>query len=358
MNPSKSDMFLARLFFTTKLRLRIYEKLCRYIDNGVPLVVSLEELHRFVTDDGKNLKKTAAIVVMQWLASLRNGKSFSTAIEEWVPADEVSIVASGEISGDLSLSLRSIILMNETKRKIRAALSGALYPLALLSSTCFFLYIFGTKVVPAFAQVLPISQWQGTGRTMYLLSNFVRNYLFAMILVIIFAIIIIIVTFPVWTGRIRQMLDMLPPWSIYKSVIGCGFLLSLSALLNAGIPSPEAIRIIYKTATPWYKERLVAIRQALFNGAPNIGEALHTTGYHFPTKNMVMDIRTYASLDGFETMLNKLSQEWQTETVAYINAQMNILKNIAIVLMGAVFMWIVSGMFALEQQVSSAAQLS
>ncbi|ECA7544030.1 type II secretion system protein F [Salmonella enterica subsp. enterica serovar Berkeley] len=358
MSLSKVDFFLTKFFFTTKSRLRIYEKLCRYIDNGVPLIVSLTELHRFITDDGKKNKKNSAVVVMQWLTSLRNGDSFSAAIEGWIPADEVSIISSGEISGDLSASLRSIILMNETKRKIRAALAGVLYPVALLSSTCFFLYIFGTKVVPAFAQVLPVSRWQGAGKTMYLLSYFVRNYLFDVILLIIALIIAIVFTFSLWTGKIRKFIDVIPPWSIYKSVIGCGFLLSLSALLNAGIPSPEAIRIIFKTATPWYKERLVAIRQALFNGAPNIGEALYITGYNFPTKDMVMDIRTYAALDGFEAMLNKLSEEWQNETVAYISAQMDIFKNIAIITMGGVFMWIVSGMFALEQQISNAAQFS
>lgn len=138
MNISKIDFFLTKLFFTTKSRLRLYEKIRRYINNGVPLIVALEELYRFITNDGKNIKNNTAVVVMQWLTSLRNGSSFSVAIEEWIPADEVSIIASGEISGDISSSIQSIILMNDTKRKIRAALSGILYPVALLSSTCFF----------------------------------------------------------------------------------------------------------------------------------------------------------------------------------------------------------------------------
>ena len=355
---SNIDTVLTRFFFTTKLRMIIYEKLCRYIDNGVPLVISLDELHRFISEDGKKSKRTSAIVVTQWLNSLRNGDNFSSAVEGWVPADEVSIISSGEISGDLSASLKSIILMNETKKKIRAALSGALYPIALLASTCFFLYIFGLKVVPAFAQVLPVDEWQGAGHTMYLLSEFVRNYLLIVIITFFLVLITILSTFSVWTGTIRKKIDVLPPWSIYKSIAGCGFLLSLASLLNAGIPAPESIRIIFKTASPWYKERLIAIRQALFNGAPNIGEALYLTGYNFPTKNMVMDIRTYASLDGFETMLNKLSVEWQDDTVKFINTQMDIFKNAAIVIMGGCFMWIVSGMFALEQQISTAAQLS
>ncbi|HBA6947916.1 TPA: type II secretion system protein F [Escherichia coli] len=345
-----------RHLFSTKLRMRIYEKLCRYIDNGVPLTVSLDEIYRFLSEDGKKSKNTSAVVIKYWLTSLRNGDSFSKAIQMWIPADEVSIISSGEISGDLSSSLRNIMLMNDTKRQIRSALSGILYPIALLASTCFFLYIFGEKVVPAFAQVLPIENWQGAGASMYVLSKFVDDYLVVVILSAVLSFITITLTLPLWTGRVRRFVDQFPPWSIYKAVIGCGFLLSLSALLTTGVPSPEAIRIIYNSASPWYKERLMSIRQELFNGAPNIGEALYITGYEFPTKDMVMDIRTYASLDGFESMLNKLAVEWQRDIVKYITVQMSLFKNVAIVLMGVVFMWIISGMFALEQQISNAAQ--
>ncbi|HDU8408003.1 TPA: type II secretion system protein F, partial [Escherichia coli] len=41
-----------------------------------------------------------------------------------------------------------------------------------------------------------------------------------------------------------------------------------------------------------------------------------------------------------------------------ISNQMNILKNAAILIMGGVFMWIVSGMFSLQQQISNAAQFN
>ena len=73
---------------------------------------------------------------------------------------------------------------------------------------------------------------------------------------------------------------------------------------------------------------------------------------------MVMDIRSYAALDGFEMMLERLSRQWQEESVEFISNQMSILKNAAILIMGGVFMWIVSGMFSLQQQISNAAQFN
>ncbi|HBA9130397.1 TPA: type II secretion protein F [Escherichia coli] len=193
---------------------------------------------------------------------------------------------------------------------------------------------------------------------MYYLAMFVQFYLTYVIVFFIILSMIIIFTLPYWTGKIRCQFDKIPPWSIYRSVIGCGFLLSLSSLIAAGIPTPEAIRIICRNASPWYRERLMVIRLILLNGAPNIGEALYLSGFSFPSKNMVMDIRSYAALDGFEMMLERLSRQWQEESVEFISTQMNILKNAAIFIMGGVFMWIVSGMFSLQQQISNAAQFN
>ncbi|HFS3990899.1 TPA: bundle-forming pilus protein BfpE, partial [Escherichia coli] len=157
-------------------------------------------------------------------------------------------------------------------------------------------------------------------------------------------------------GRLRLFFDRFIPWSIYKTIIGCGFLLSLASLINAGIPVPEALRIIMKTASPWYKEKLVAIRYRMLNGDRNLGEALNSSGYIFPSKQMIMDLRSYSALGGFDEMLNKLSVQWQDDSVAYITKQMSVLKNVAIIIMGLVFMWIVSGMFSLQQQISDAAR--
>ncbi|EEC8031223.1 type II secretion system protein F [Escherichia coli] len=352
------ELAFAKMLFTSQLRMRIYEKLARYLANGVPLTFALDELYKFTTDSGKRNKTPQAIAIHMWSISIRNGDSLTKALKGWVPEDELSILAAGEISGNLSDSISNIIYIYVTKKKVRAALFGIIYPIVLLLSTCLFLYIFGTKVVPAFEQVLPFTEWQGAGRLMYYLAVFVQFYLMYLIAFLIMLTVIIIFTLPYWTGKIRSKFDLIPPWSIYRSVIGCGFLLSLSSLITAGIPTPEAIRIISRNASPWYRERLTVIRLILLNGAPNIGEALYISGFSFPSKNMVMDIRSYAALDGFEMMLERLSRQWQEESVEFISNQMNILKNAAILIMGGVFMWIVSGMFSLQQQISNAAQFN
>ncbi|VTQ42813.1 Uncharacterised protein [Streptococcus pneumoniae] len=57
-------------------------------------------------------------------------------------------------------------------------------------------------------------------------------------------------------------------------------------------------------------------------------------------------------------MLGKLARQWQDESIQVISKQMDFFRNAAIIMMGLIFMWIVSGMFALQQQISQAAQFS
>ncbi|EFJ3039839.1 bundle-forming pilus protein BfpE [Escherichia coli] len=347
---------LNRLLFTSKTRMRVFSKLSRYLSNGVPVTFALAELYKFTSDEGRKKDNPDAFALQRWLIAVRNGKTLAEAMEGWVPSDELSIISAGEISGNVHHALDDIIYMNDTKKKVKGALAGIIYPVVLLLTTCLYLHIFGTQVVPAFSGILPVEKWQGAGRTMYYLAVFVQNYLAITLLSVIMVILLILATLSRWTGRLRLFFDRFIPWSIYKTIIGCGFLLSLASLINAGIPVPEALRIIMKTASPWYKEKLVAIRYRMLNGDRNLGEALNSSGYIFPSKQMIMDLRSYSALGGFDEMLNKLSVQWQDDSVAYITKQMSVLKNVAIIIMGLVFMWIVSGMFSLQQQISDAAR--
>ena len=152
----------------------------------------------------------------------------------WVPFDELSIISAGEISGNVHQALDDIIYMNDTKKKVKGALAGIIYPVVLLLTTCLYLHIFGTQVVPAFSGILPVEKWQGAGRTMYYLAVFVQDYLVITLLSFMMVILLILATLSRWTGRLRLFFDRFIPWSIYKTIIGCGFLLSLASLINAG----------------------------------------------------------------------------------------------------------------------------
>jgi len=352
---SPFELWLTRLTFSSKMRMRLYAKLGKFIANGVPITHALDEIYVHVSLEGKKPTATAAVVVDEWRRSIRNGRSFARAITGWAAPDELSVLDAGEVSGRLDKAIDDVLFISVARKRIRSAIFGLIYPLMLVATTCFYLYIFGSQVVPAFKQILPVSQWQGAGKQMAMLADWVMHWLLPTLIVIGIALTFILTTMGSWTGRLRRVVDNVPPWSIYRLAVGSSFLISLAALLHAGVPVPEALRIIHQTASPWYKERLASTRRLVLNGARNIGDALHQSGYSFPSWEMVIDIRSYASLDGFEDMLDKLSRQWLDESVTLIQGQMSLLLNGAIIMMGLVFMWIVAGMFALQQQISNAA---
>ena len=64
-----AEKYLAKLLFTTKLRLRFYEKMSRYLSNGIPVSFALND---FTTERGKK-ESTTSVVVRYVLRSVRNG---------------------------------------------------------------------------------------------------------------------------------------------------------------------------------------------------------------------------------------------------------------------------------------------
>jgi type II secretory pathway component PulF len=348
------ERWLLKLTFSTKTRMRLYEKIGKFIANGVPITHALDEIYVHVSVEGKKPKAAAARVVDEWRRSIRNGRSFARAISGWATAEELSVLDAGEISGRLDKAIDDVMFINLARKRIRGAVFGLVYPMVLVGTTCLYLYIFGTQVVPAFARILPVERWQGAGVQMAMLSKFVLHGLAPLLVICTVLLVVIMATLGRWTGRARQAFDKVPPWSLYRLAVGSSFLISLAALLHAGVAVPEALRIMHATGSPWYRERLAATRRMVLNGARNIGDALHKTGYQFPSWEMVIDIRSYASLDGFEDMLDRLSRQWLDESVAQIQTQMDVLRNVAIVVMGLVFIWIASGMIALQMQISNA----
>lgn len=349
------ERYFNKLQLTLTKRSRIYSKLAKFIENGVPLNLALDTLYQHVSKGGKKNKKIEAVAINSWRTSIRNGKSFSQALSSWVNPEEVSVLNAGEISGRLDTALANVIDMGKAKKEIKKALFGISYPLVLVCCLMFYLYIFGVKVVPAFEKILPVTKWTGAGLQMEHLSQFVLHRMIYYALAVILLIIIVIITLPRWTGKLRTYFDVLPIYSTYRTIVGCQFMIAFCSLLQAGVATPEIINILNKFASPWYRERLLKTRTVLLGGAPNIGEALGKTGLRFPSDEIIIDLRTYAALDGFEEMLNDLSRQWLETSVDNIKSQMEVFKNIVIIMIGLTFMWIVDGMFALQQLISASA---
>jgi type II secretory pathway component PulF len=352
---SKIEEKFVKFQFSSRMRLSTYRKLMKFLANGVPLAQALDIMYGFASEDGKKPKKTQAVVLDAWRKNVRNGLSFARAIDGWVPDKDRTVIDAGESAGSLDMAIENAIFIHEGGKKIRGAIvAGLAYPFFLVAIAIGFMAMFGIQVVPAFEEVLPRDNWTGTGASMALLSDFVNNYLLLTLAGFAALITIIVLSLPRWTGRTRVFFDSIPPYSIYRLSAGAGFLLSVSSMVKAGIPIPQALRILQNGSKPWFKEK-ISVTLGYVNNGQNLGEALYKTKFNFPDKETVNDLRAYASLDGFDDTLEKLGVEWMEESVDKIKSQASVLKNMSFILLGGVFMWIASGIFALQQQIADAA---
>jgi type II secretory pathway component PulF len=350
---SSFERAFIRWQFNAKVRTRVYRKLVRFLENSMAIAQALDVMHQHASEDGKKPKAAVAIVLDHWRREVRNGKAFGKAIEGWVPESDRIVIEGGDRAGKLIVAINKAILISESSRKIKGTLIGGLaYPALLIVVAIGFLVMFGLQVVPAFEEILPREKWVGAGAQMAFMSDFVRYYMVWFLIFIGGLIFGSIYSLPRWTGHTRAKFDKYPPWSLYRLILGSGFLLTVSGMIKAGIAAPEILRILQRNASPWYKEKLSKTLDNVNNGH-NLGDALHLTGFEFPAKETVQDLRAYASLNRFDETLEAIGTEWLSESVAMIDAQTAIFRNIAFLILGGVFMWIAGGIFSLQQQITS-----
>lgn len=342
-----------RFQFNAKVRERTYRKISSFLRNGVSLPDTLRVIHRHATDDGKKPNDPLAVVIKDWIDKVSNGQSFGRAVTKWVPAGDRIVIEAGEAAGSLADALDNAMFIQKSAKRIKSTIiSGVAYPIVLITMGIGLLLIFAYRIVPAFSDILPREKWTGVPQKMGYVADFVTVGLFPMLGAIGVAIAVMLWSLPRWIGPQRVKADKIAPWSLYRLNMGAGFMLSVSALVKAGVQVPEILRILMRGAPPWYYERISETLKHVNNGI-NLGEALHKTKMNFPDEDTVKDLRAYAGFDNFDETLESLGRQWVEESVDKVKAQMAVLKNVALVILGIVFGTIATGIFSLQQQVTS-----
>jgi type II secretory pathway component PulF len=348
--------FWLKLQFGAAQRIRVYQKLNRFLSSSVSLRQALEIMYQHASEDGRKPKNPTAVILLQWLRSVKNGQSFGQAIQGWVPDGDRLVIEGGEAAGNLPQSIERAVLISESLRLIVSTIiSGIAYPVMLFLAAIGFLIFFGTTVIPQFEEILPREEWTGIAAQMSVMSDFVQYGMVWVLLALAALGILIAATMTKWTGPIRKKFDRYPPWSLYRLVIGAGFMLTVSGMIRAGIAVPKILTMLQRGASPWYVEKLSKTLYQVKNGH-NLGEALYRTGFNFPDKDTVADLRAYANLNKFDETLQRLGEEWLGDAIKRIKAQMAVLFMTCLLFFGGVFFWIAGGIFSLVNQVQAVAQ--
>ena len=334
-------------------RLKFYRKIASLMRNRFSLVSALEMLHRIESNEGKNPNEPMAIALASWAKDLQNGAPFSDALKGWAPDRERLMLSVGDVS-NLEEALLNLIKVTEGSTKMIRPIVGAItYPAFLFMMVVLIIYGIGVYMVPPMLEAAPTVIWRGMSRTLVDLSFWINDYWAIAFAILPTVMILIYATISIWTGKIRSYIDNVPPWSLYKIFTGISWLLALSALVKGGTPVSTAMRALRRDASRYLKERIDTALVFISNG-DNLGVALYKTGFNFPDKEIIGDLKIYSELDNFEEALENLANSWLEESVYLIEQKASILNTVAILCVAGAIAWAVMGVFDMQDQMTSA----
>jgi type II secretory pathway component PulF len=154
-----------------------------------------------------------------------------------------------------------------------------------------------------------------------------------------------------WTGWIRTLFDDFAPWSIYKVSVSAGWLMSLSAMVNAGVAMPDAMRVLADNSSKSLRDILESALHYIANG-DNLGVALSKTGRNFPSSEIIGDLTIYSEMNDFGENISKVANDYLQDSVRRMESISSTLNSVGILLVSAIIAWIVLATFQMQDQIT------
>lgn len=335
--------------FNSDARYKFYIKLSQLLDNGVPLDTALAQIEKISI---RSRSKALATIYRRWRHSIANGQSFGQVVSAYVPSSEAILLETGSNSGRLAEALKNTASSIAQQSKVKKAIIGAAaYPGLLILMLIGAMLVTSYKVIPTFAELIPVEEWQGVSYAVAMSASFIRNYAF-LIGVSLFAFaFLIFYSMPRWNSSTRVVFDNIPPWSLYRMWQGSSFLLAISSMMAAGVKLDEvSLGRISKQSEPYLAQRIKGLVRYITAG-DNLGDALFKSGYNFPDEEIIGDLQIYANLRGFDQNLIWITQTWTEALVERVNATMKIVNTTILMLIAVVIGCIITAFYDIFQQV-------
>jgi type II secretory pathway component PulF len=285
--------------------------------------------------------------------NLERGMTFAEATEGWVPNEETLLLTSGNVSS-LLISLENITrIVDGISRIKRALISAVAYPLFLFALTIGIIVMVGIYLVPPLIDAAGSEVvWRGTAASLVWVSSFAGKYWHMFTGIFIALVGIIWASLPIWTGKLRTLFDKLPPWNTYKLQLSVSWLMSLSAMVSAGVSVPDAMRMLSDKSNRYLSDILDEALHYIANGE-NLGNALALTGKDFPTDEIIGDLMIYSDMNDFAKNISQIANDYMNESVRKMESISNVLNSIGIILVSIIIGWVVLGTFQMQEQITS-----
>lgn len=337
--------------FGAKERLRFYSKMSQLLSNGVSLDMALSQLQAVAARKGGSVIPQ---LFGRWRKAVANGMNFGKVMAPYVPGSEAILIETGADSGYLIDALKNAETAVTQQGKVKKAILGATaYPAVLVMMLIGALVLSSYKVIPTFAEIIPVEEWTGASKVMAVVSSFIRGYGVMIIITIGLMITAISMSMPRWAGKSRVMVENIVPYNFYRMWQGSAFLLSVASLMNAGVKLDEmSLGRLAKSADPYLATRIRAVKKSMSSGA-NFGDALASTGFNFPDPDLIADMQIYATLRGFEKNISRITYDWVDDLIEEVNISMKVVNTIVLFLIAITIGMLILAFFGVFQQINS-----
>lgn len=235
------------------------------------------------------------------------------ALKNHIPYDELMLILSTEAKGELYKGFELAAKTIEFKESIYTSLKDAVsYPALLMIIVIAIFGVVGFVLVPSLSLIAEPETWDGMAKVLYYVSSFLTSFLGILFLIaLVLGIIWIWYSFANYTGKYRTMLDKLPPWNIYRLVVGSVWLFTVASLMQAGKQLKDILNDMTNSeiCTPYLESRIFAILDNYGEGK-KLGEALILAKTDFPDKELINDINIYSNLPDFKNKIYTIAEDY------------------------------------------------
>ncbi|MBA3757875.1 type II secretion system F family protein [Candidatus Saccharibacteria bacterium] len=339
---SPLDKILKRI--PTKEKVIFSRQLSTLINAGLPIVQSLQN----VSEQTSN--KTFSSIINSIIQDVEAGSSFSVALSKYPKVFNnvyISLVAAGETSGTLDVSLERLANQQEKDADIISKVRGAMiYPIIVMVVMMAVVIFMLTTVLPQ-VQVLydglPGAELPLLTKVLLSMSNALINYWWIFIVILVFFAFM----FSRWarTGPGKQVIDQLkmtmwPVGPLFVKLYMARFSRTGATLVGSGVPLLQMLGITAEAVNNVHIASSINKAAEKVKGGKSLSEGLMGEP-HFPdlVPNM---IRIGEQSGAMEAMMGKSADYYEKEVDNQIKAISTLVEPVLMIIMGIVAFLIVA----------------
>lgn len=328
----------------SKDRVLFARQLSTLINAGLPLVQSLRNVQQQTTS------KALRAIISEVIIDVEGGNNFSAALQKHPQAFSpvfTSMVAAGEVSGTLDVSLERIANQQEKDAEIVSKIRGAMaYPAVVI---LVMIAVVGFMVVSVIPQVkvlyedIPGANLPLVTRILVAVSDFIIHFWWLFLILLIIAIVF----GSRWARSMggkrfvdKAKLTVKPISRLYKKMYMARFARTGGTLVASGVPLIQMLEVTAQAINNVYIEESInrAIEQV--KGGKSLGDALQGDPNFLELVPNMLHIGEQSG--STEEMMNKVADYYEKEVDNEIKTISTIIEPALMILLGIVALIIVA----------------